>query len=119
MHELGGQMLYTVGIGLEKSGGLIVDSAGGGLCLQVKRIRAGEAHFHQAPAALHGIKSGAHKIAIEKNISRGGHEIDVVQLRLKNLRVSADGTEIELAGALRANQGAAGSFHDDVARNFL
>src|SRR5271169_483111 len=56
---------------------------------------------------------------IEKNVSRRGHQVDIVQLWLKNLRVSADGAKIELAGALRANQRAAGGLDDNVARNFL
>src|SRR5271163_4660938 len=97
-------MLCAMGIGLEKSGRLVVDDAGGGLRLQVKGIRAGEAHFHQAAATLHGIKASADEVSVEKNIARRGHQVDVIQLGLKNLRVAADGAEIELAGALCADQ---------------
>src|SRR5580704_19339890 len=112
-------MLRAVGIRLEKSIRLIVDHTSGGLRLQVKRIRTGEAHFHQTAATLHGIKAGADEVSVEKNIPRGGHQVDVIQLRLKDLRVAADGAEIELASALRADQRAAGGLDDDVARNFL
>src|SRR5580692_11384930 len=112
-------MLRAVGIGLEKSGRLIIDDASGGLRLQVKGIRAGKAHFHQAAAALHRIKAGTDEVSVEKNVSRRGHQVDVIQLRLKNLRVAADRAEIQLAGALRADQRAASGLDDDVARNFL
>lgn len=112
-------MLHAVRVRLEEGRSLIIDDAGGGLSLEVKGIVARKAHFDEAFAALHGIQAGTDEISIEENVSGGSHEVDVIQLRLKNLRVSADGAEIEFAGALRANQRAAGGLDDDVAGNFF
>src|SRR5580704_14122434 len=119
MGPLGSNVLHAVGIRLQKGNSLIIDDAGGRLRLQVKRIGTGEAHFHQASAALHGIETGADEVSIEKNISRRGHQVDVIQLGLKYLRVSADGAEIELAGALSTDKRSAGGLDNNVAGNFL
>ena len=95
--------LHAVRIGLEESFGLIVDGAGGGLRVEIEGVVAGEVDFDGALAAAHGVEAGADEVAVEKNVARRGEEIDAGQSGLKQLRVAADGVEIELAGALRAN----------------
>src|SRR5579864_5647352 len=112
-------MFHAVGIRLQKSGRLIVDRAGGGLGVEVEGIISGETHFHQTLAALHGIETRADKIAVEKNVSRSGVQIDVGKPGLKNLRAAADGLEFEFAGTLGADEGTAGGGHDNVAGHFL
>src|SRR5271155_2507857 len=97
-------MLHAMSIWLQKRGGLIIHCAGRGLRLQVEGIVAGEAHFHESSTALHGVETGADEFPVEENVARRGHEIDVVQLGLKNLCISADGAEIQLTGALPADQ---------------
>src|SRR5207248_3522306 len=96
--------LESVGIGLQESFGAVVHGAGRCLRVQVKGIRSREAHFHQAAAALHGVNAGANKIAVEENVASGGDQVHVFQRRLQNLRVAADGVEVQLTGTLRTDQ---------------
>src|ERR1700761_4064847 len=75
--------------------------------------------FHRAFAAAHGVEARADEVAVEKNVSRRGEEIDASQSGLKQLRVAADGVEVELSRALRADERAVHRAHHDVAGNFL
>src|SRR6267154_4460219 len=110
----------TVRVWFEERFGAIVHSAGRRLRIQIERVGAGKAHFHQATAALHGVNTGANEIPVEENVAGGGSQIYPGQLRLQNLRAAADGVELQkLSSALGADQKTAGSVHDDVARNFL
>ena len=112
-------MLAAVSVGLQEIRGLIVDGAAIGLRIQVEGVCAGEANFHEAAAAVHGVQAGADEVAVIKDVAGGGHEIDVGKGRLKDLRAAADGVEFELAGAESANQGATGGLDNDVAGDFL
>ena len=109
----------TVEIRLEESGGLVVDRARGGLGLEIERIVARETHFHEAFAALHGVKPGADEVAVKEDISGGCAEIHVGKGGLENLSATTNGIEVELAGTLGANERPARSFHDNVAGNLL
>src|SRR5215472_13885943 len=108
-----------MGIGFEKSGGLIVDCSGGGLGLEVKGIVAGEADFHQAFTALHGVEARGDKIAIKQNVAEVRGKTDVGQCGLQDLCATADRLKIQLAGTLRADQGAFRCADNDIARDFL
>src|SRR5229473_1060803 len=70
-------------------------------------------------AALHGIEASADKIPIKENISRSGEETDVGKRRLQNLSATADGLEIQFAGALRADKRAFRGPDNNVAGDFL
>src|SRR5712664_3831056 len=96
----------------------IVDCAHGGLRFQVKGIVAREAHLDEALATLHGIEAGADEVAVKEDISRSGEEADVGKSRLENLGATANGFEIQFAGALRADQRAFRGADNDVAGNF-
>src|SRR5207253_8543845 len=89
----------AVGIRLEKSRGLIVYRARRGLRLEIERIIAREAHFHQALATLHGVKPGADEVAVEEDIAGGGAEIHIRKGGLEDLSAAANGIEVEFAGA--------------------
>src|SRR5271163_958610 len=86
-----GDVAQAVGIGLEEIGGTVVDGTGGGLRVEVEGVTSGEADFHDTFAALHGVDAGADKIAVKKNVSGSGEQLDVGELRLEQLRVAADG----------------------------
>src|ERR1700757_297864 len=109
----------TVRVGFKEGFGAIVHGAGGGLRIEIEGISAGEANFHQAAAALHGVNTGANKITVKENVAGGGNQVHVLQRRLQDLRATADGVEVQLTRALRADKRAAGGVHDDVAGNFL
>src|SRR5215467_9063010 len=109
----------AVRVGLQKGFGAVVDVAGRSLCVQVERIGAGEADFHQAAAAAHAVDSGADEIAVEEDVAGHGRQVHAAQRRLQDLRPAADGAEIELAGALGTDERAARGVNDDVAGNFL
>jgi hypothetical protein len=117
--ELRGQVADAVRIGLEIGGGLVINGAESGLRVEVEGIVAREANLDEAFAALHGVEAGADKVTVEENIAGGGHQADVIQSGLQDLGIAADGFEVELAGALRADERAAGSANNDVAGNFL
>src|SRR5260370_41842534 len=106
-------------IGPKLRGGLIADGAHVCFCLEVKGIVAREANFDEAPAALHGVEPGADEIAVKENISRSGEEADIGECRLENLRASADGLEIQLAGALRTDKRTFRGADTDVAGDFF
>ena len=86
---------------------------------QVEGVIAGETHFHEPLAAFHGIQTGADEIAVEENIAGSGAKIHVGKTRLEDLSASANGIEIELARALRADERTAGGLHYDVTGDFL
>ena len=65
----------TVGVGFEERFGAIVHSAGRRLRIQIERVGAGKAHFHQATAALHGVNTGVNEIPVEENVAGGGSQI--------------------------------------------
>ena len=65
----------TVRVWFEERFGAIVHSAGRCLRIQIERIGAGKAHFHQATAALHGVNTGANEIPVEENVAGGGSQI--------------------------------------------
>src|SRR5262249_6224125 len=117
--ELAGAVEDVVRIGLEIGRCLIVDGADGGLRVEVERIVAGKANFDEAFAAVHRIKTSADEVAVKKNVAGGGHQADIRKAGLHNLGVAADGTEVELAGTLRADERTSSRAHDDVAGNFL
>src|SRR6266850_3472577 len=117
--EFGGDALDAVRIGLEEGGGAVVHGAQGGLGVEVERVGAGEADFDEALAALHGVQASADEIAVEENVAGSCEDADIIERRLKKLGSAADGLEIQLAGTLRANQGAFRGADDDVAGDFL
>src|SRR6267142_1256941 len=117
--ELGSEALDAVRVGFEERGGAVVHSAQGGLSIEIEGIGAGEADFDKAFAALHSVETGANEIAVEEDVAGSGEDTDIVERRLKKLSSAADGFEIELAGTLRADQGAFRGADDDVAGNFL
>jgi len=59
------------------------------------------------------------KIAVKENVAGSREDADIIERRLKDLSSAADGFEIQLAGTLRADQGAFRGADDDVAGNFL
>src|SRR5262245_33379532 len=97
LHILGSDVASTVRIGLEERFGAVVHGAQIRLGIQVERICAREADFYDAFAALHGVEAGAEEVAVIKNVAGSGHDVDVVQSGLKNLRVSADGGKFKFA----------------------
>src|SRR5690242_12555002 len=117
--EFRGKPPDAVRIGLEESGGLVVDGAHGGLGLQIKGIVTGETHFHDPLAAPHRVKAGADEVAVKEDIARCGADIHVGQRGLEDLRAAADGIEFQLAGTLRTHERAAGGLDNNVAGDFL
>jgi len=116
---LGGGVTNTVCIRFEKGFGAIVHSAEICLGVEVERIRAGEADFDDALAALHRIDAGAKEISVVQDVAGSRHDVDAVQRGLKNLCVAADGRKFEFTRAERALQRTARTAHDDVAGNFF
>src|SRR6266852_5058948 len=106
-------------VGFQVRGRLVIDRAHGGLRLQVKGIVARKADLDEALATFHSIEAGADEVAVKEDISRSGEKADVGKRRLEDLRASANGLEIQFAGALRADQRAFRSTNNNVAGNFL
>jgi len=117
--RLGAGVLALVGIRLYEFGSLIVHVSEKRVGIQIKGVVAGEVHLYNPAAAIHGVKARPDEIAVIKNIAGRGHQVDAAQRGLQNLRTATDGVEIELAGALGADQVTRGSFYDDVTGNFL
>jgi len=66
---LGGSVTNAVCIRFEKGFGAIVHSAEICLGIEVERIRAGEADFDDALAALHRVDAGAEEISVIQDVA--------------------------------------------------
>src|SRR5215472_1508359 len=86
-------------IRLQKSRRLVVHGSQIRARVQVKRIVAGKAYFHQSPPAFHRVNSRPDEVAVVKNVAGSRHQIHVRQPRLQDLRVATDRRELQLPRA--------------------
>src|SRR5215467_1971415 len=112
-------MTDTMRVRLKKCFGAVIHAAEIRLRVEVKRICARKTNFDHAFAALHRIKASPKKIAVIEDITGRGHDIDVIQSRLCDRGIAADGRKLQFAGAKRADERSASASDDDITRNFL
>jgi hypothetical protein len=109
----------TMRIRLKKCFRAIVHIAEIRLSIEIKRIGAGEAHLDHTLAALHCIKAGPEEVAIIEYVSGRGHDVDVVQSRLGDRGIAADGRKFKFSRTKCADERSAGAANNDVARDFF